>query len=187
MLRYDTDAHQADRRAIRSVSPRQGQPVPEQPVTVAELKPDDVQVVSGRGTFAIGRRRSPAASSSHPSKCCRRRAATRQKTLDSIRLLKDAGVDGVNIPDGPRAQTRMSAQATAVLVEREIGIEAVLHYCCRDRNLLGMMSRPARGGGARAAQSADHHRRPAEDGPVSGRDRRLRHRRDRISPTWSTS
>ncbi|HKC62135.1 MAG TPA: bifunctional homocysteine S-methyltransferase/methylenetetrahydrofolate reductase [Pyrinomonadaceae bacterium] len=63
-----------------------------------------------------------------------------RKTLDSIRLLKDAGVDGVNIPDGPRAQTRMGAQATAVLVEREIGIEAVLHYCCRDRNLLGMMS-----------------------------------------------
>ena len=62
------------------------------------------------------------------------------KTLDSIRLLVDAGVDAVNIPDGPRAQTRMSAQATAILVEREVGIEAVLHYCCRDRNLLGMMS-----------------------------------------------
>lgn len=62
------------------------------------------------------------------------------KTLDSIRLLKDSGVDAVNIPDGPRAQTRMSAQATALLVQREIGIEAVLHYCCRDRNLLGMMS-----------------------------------------------
>jgi homocysteine S-methyltransferase len=63
-----------------------------------------------------------------------------RKTLDSIRLLKEAGVDAVNVPDGPRAQTRMSAQATAILVEREIGIEAVLHYCCRDRNLLGMMS-----------------------------------------------
>ena len=88
----------------------------------------------------IGRGRSHAANSSHRSKYCRRRDATPQKTLDSIRLLKDAGVDGVNIPDGPRAQTRMSAQATAVLVEREIGIEAVLHYCCRDRNLLGMMS-----------------------------------------------
>jgi homocysteine S-methyltransferase len=61
-------------------------------------------------------------------------------TLERIRLLRDAGVDGVNIPDGPRAQTRMSAQATAVLVERDIGMEAVLHYCCRDRNLLGMMS-----------------------------------------------
>jgi homocysteine S-methyltransferase len=62
------------------------------------------------------------------------------KTLESIRLLKDVGVNAVNIPDGPRAQTRMSAQATAVLVEREIGLETVLHYCCRDRNLLGMMS-----------------------------------------------
>jgi homocysteine S-methyltransferase len=62
------------------------------------------------------------------------------KTLESIRLLKDAGVGAVNIPDGPRAQTRMSAQATAVLVERDIGLETVLHYCCRDRNLLGMMS-----------------------------------------------
>src|SRR5690348_3411798 len=63
-----------------------------------------------------------------------------KKTLDSIRLLKDAGVDGVNIPDGARAQSRMSALATAVLVEQQIGIETVLHYCCRDRNLLGMMS-----------------------------------------------
>jgi methionine synthase / methylenetetrahydrofolate reductase (NADH) len=63
-----------------------------------------------------------------------------QKTLDSIRLLKEAGVDGVNIPDGARAQSRMSAMATSVLVEQQIGIESVLHYCCRDRNLLGMMS-----------------------------------------------
>ncbi len=63
-----------------------------------------------------------------------------EKTLASIRLLKAAGVDGVNIPDGARAQSRMSALATAVLVEQQIGIESVLHYCCRDRNLLGMMS-----------------------------------------------
>lgn len=63
-----------------------------------------------------------------------------KKTLESIRLLKEAGVDGVNIPDGARAQSRMSALATAVLVEQQIGIETVLHYCCRDRNLLGMMS-----------------------------------------------
>ncbi|MBA3633727.1 MAG: methylenetetrahydrofolate reductase, partial [Acidobacteria bacterium] len=62
------------------------------------------------------------------------------KTLQAISSLKVAGVDAVNIPDGPRAQTRMSAQATAILVEQNLGIEAVLHYCCRDRNLLGMMS-----------------------------------------------
>ncbi|MFV0388894.1 MAG: bifunctional homocysteine S-methyltransferase/methylenetetrahydrofolate reductase [Pyrinomonadaceae bacterium] len=68
------------------------------------------------------------------------KGVTAENTLKSITLLKDAGVDAVNIPDGPRAQTRMSAQATAVLVEQNVGIEAVLHYCCRDRNLLGMMS-----------------------------------------------
>jgi len=68
------------------------------------------------------------------------KGVTADKTLRSIEVLRDAGVDAVNIPDGPRAQTRMSAQATAILVEREVGIEAVLHYCCRDRNLLGMMS-----------------------------------------------
>ncbi|MCB1023905.1 MAG: bifunctional homocysteine S-methyltransferase/methylenetetrahydrofolate reductase [Acidobacteria bacterium] len=63
-----------------------------------------------------------------------------ETTLRSINFLKEAGVDAVNIPDGPRAQTRMSAQATAILVEQQLGIETVLHYCCRDRNLLGMMS-----------------------------------------------
>src|SRR5205807_9451095 len=46
----------------------------------------------------------------------------------------------VNVADGPRARTRITAQASAKLVERETGIEAVLHHCCRDRNLLGMMS-----------------------------------------------
>ena len=62
------------------------------------------------------------------------------QTLEAIRSLKTAGVDAVNIPDGPRAQTRMGALATAVMVQRELGMEPVLHYCCRDRNLLGMMS-----------------------------------------------
>ena len=126
--------------AIRSISPRQAiSEVLNQPVTVAELKPEDVQVVDpldrSRWSAKIARGDFVTSVEVLPPKGC-----DAQKTLDSIRLLKDAGVDGVNIPDGPRAQTRMSAQATAVLVEREIGIEAVLHYCCRDRNLLGMMS-----------------------------------------------
>jgi methionine synthase / methylenetetrahydrofolate reductase(NADPH) len=60
--------------------------------------------------------------------------------LDGVRLLKEAGVDGVNVPDGPRAQSRMGALATAVLILQRVGIEPVVHYCCRDRNLLGMLS-----------------------------------------------
>ncbi|MGB7202849.1 MAG: bifunctional homocysteine S-methyltransferase/methylenetetrahydrofolate reductase [Pyrinomonadaceae bacterium] len=126
--------------AIRADSPRQtAKAFVKQPATVAELMPQDVQVVPAeeRSNWAAKIARGEFVTSVEvlPPKGC-----DAQKTLDSIRLLKDAGVDGVNIPDGPRAQTRMSAQATAVLVEREIGIEAVLHYCCRDRNLLGMMS-----------------------------------------------
>jgi len=126
--------------AVRSVSPRKGiSAFRGQSATVAELKPQDVKVVPAeersRWAAKIARGEFVTSVEVLPPKGC-----DAQKTLDSIRLLKDAGVDGVNIPDGPRAQTRMSAQATAVLVEREIGIEAVLHYCCRDRNLLGMMS-----------------------------------------------
>jgi homocysteine S-methyltransferase len=60
--------------------------------------------------------------------------------FDQVRLLKDAGVDAVNVPDGPRAQSRMGALLSAVMIEREVGLEAVVHYACRDRNLLGMLS-----------------------------------------------
>jgi homocysteine S-methyltransferase len=60
--------------------------------------------------------------------------------LKGIESIRDAGVDAVNVPDGPRAQNRMGAIAVAVLVQQRVGIETVLHYCCRDRNLLGMHS-----------------------------------------------
>ncbi|HET9133232.1 MAG TPA: bifunctional homocysteine S-methyltransferase/methylenetetrahydrofolate reductase [Gemmatimonadales bacterium] len=60
--------------------------------------------------------------------------------LAAARALKAAGIDAVNIPDGPRAQSRMSALLSGLLVERETGLEAVVHYACRDRNLLGMLS-----------------------------------------------
>jgi homocysteine S-methyltransferase len=60
--------------------------------------------------------------------------------FDQCRDLKAAGVDAVNVPDGPRAQSRMGALISGILIEREVGLEAVVHYCCRDRNLLGMLS-----------------------------------------------
>jgi methionine synthase / methylenetetrahydrofolate reductase(NADPH) len=64
--------------------------------------------------------------------------------LDGIvakaKLLKTAGVTAVNIPDGPRASSRLSSLITALEIQRRAGIEAILHYCCRDRNLIGMQS-----------------------------------------------
>lgn len=56
------------------------------------------------------------------------------------RELKRYGVDFVNIPDGLRAGARLSALSLAVLVEQQAQIETVLHYSCRDRNLLGIQS-----------------------------------------------
>jgi homocysteine S-methyltransferase len=108
-------------------------------VNVHDLKPPDVNVVPAEERSNWGRKIAKGEFVTTvevlPPKGC-----NPWKTLDAIRLLKEAGVDGVNIPDGPRAQTRMGAMATALMVQKEIGIEAVLHYCCRDRNLLGMMS-----------------------------------------------
>jgi methionine synthase / methylenetetrahydrofolate reductase(NADPH) len=60
--------------------------------------------------------------------------------LEGVRLLEEAGIDGVNVPDGPRAQSRMGVLATSLLIQQNVGIEPVIHYCCRDRNLLGMLS-----------------------------------------------
>jgi methionine synthase / methylenetetrahydrofolate reductase(NADPH) len=62
------------------------------------------------------------------------------RMLEGVRLLKEAGIDGVNVPDGPRAQSRMGVLATSLLIQQNVGIEPVIHYCCRDRNLLGMLS-----------------------------------------------
>jgi methionine synthase / methylenetetrahydrofolate reductase(NADPH) len=62
------------------------------------------------------------------------------KLLDNAKLLKEAGIDAINIPDGPRASSRMSAIVTAVMVEQRVGIESILHYTCRDRNLISMQA-----------------------------------------------
>lgn len=63
-----------------------------------------------------------------------------EKIVANSTALKNSGIDAVNIPDGPRASARMSAILTAVMIEQRAGIETVLHYTCRDRNLLGMQS-----------------------------------------------
>jgi homocysteine S-methyltransferase len=68
------------------------------------------------------------------------KGANAEGMLKGVETIRNAGVDAVNVPDGPRAQNRMGAMAVAVLVQQRVGIETVLHYCCRDRNLLGMHS-----------------------------------------------
>jgi len=63
-----------------------------------------------------------------------------RKEVEGAKFLKSVGVDAINIPDSPRASARMSNQALSLLMQQEVGIEAILHYTCRDRNVLGIQS-----------------------------------------------
>lgn len=63
-----------------------------------------------------------------------------RKEVEGARFLKSVGVDAINIPDSPRASARISNQALSLIVQRDVGIEAVLHYTCRDRNVLCIQS-----------------------------------------------
>jgi methionine synthase I (cobalamin-dependent)/5,10-methylenetetrahydrofolate reductase len=60
--------------------------------------------------------------------------------IEQCRILRDAGVDAVNVLDSARAQSRMGVLPAALIVQREVGLETVFHYTCRDRNMLGMLS-----------------------------------------------
>jgi methionine synthase I (cobalamin-dependent)/5,10-methylenetetrahydrofolate reductase len=62
------------------------------------------------------------------------------REIEGARLCAAAGVDCINVPDGPRASARMSAQVACQLIQQGAGIEAALHFCCRDRNILGIQS-----------------------------------------------
>ena len=63
-----------------------------------------------------------------------------QRELDGAKLLKESGIDAVNIADGPRATARMSPIHLARILEEEVGIETIVHFCARDRNILGIQS-----------------------------------------------
>lgn len=67
------------------------------------------------------------------------RGINAEKSLQQASAMKDAGVDSVNIPDGPRAMSRMSASYLSLIIQQQVGIEVIQHYACRDRNLLGMV------------------------------------------------
>ena len=61
-------------------------------------------------------------------------------TIEKSILCREAGVDAINIPDGPRASSRISPIITAIKIQEEAGIEPVLHVCCRDKNLISMQA-----------------------------------------------
>jgi homocysteine S-methyltransferase len=67
------------------------------------------------------------------------RGANAAEAIDQAKVMKENGVDAINIPDGPRALARMGASYLSLMIQEQAGIEVILHYACRDRNLLGMV------------------------------------------------
>ena len=60
------------------------------------------------------------------------------RSVESAKFLADNGIDAVNIADGPRAMARTNPSSLALLVRQATGMETIIHYCCRDRNVLAM-------------------------------------------------
>lgn len=63
-----------------------------------------------------------------------------RKSIEAARMLQAAGIDVINIADGPRASVRMSNWALGLRVQQQLGMESIIHVCMRDRNLLGLQS-----------------------------------------------
>ncbi len=101
------------------------EPLPD-PVPVAEKSKLSEKIVSGQQVVLV--------------EMVPPRSTDITKPLEGARLLLEHRVDAINIPDGPRATARMTGLALAVLLQNQVEIETVLHYTCRDRNLLGMQS-----------------------------------------------
>jgi homocysteine S-methyltransferase len=120
---------------VQSVSPRQAVAVTSEPV----VAPTGVEPVPLAERSRWGRKLA-AGEFLTTVEIVPPRGVESDAMLSGARLLKAAGVDAINVPDGPRAQSRMGALMSALLIEREVGIETVIHYCCRDRNLLSMLS-----------------------------------------------
>jgi len=62
------------------------------------------------------------------------------KEIEGAQLLAQLGVHAINVPDSPRASARMSAQSLSIQIQQHTGIETILHYTCRDRNVLSIQS-----------------------------------------------
>ena len=107
------------------VKPVSEEPLPD-PVPVAEKSKLSAKMLSGKQVVLV--------------EMVPPRSTDITKPLEGATLLKEHKVDAINIPDGPRATARMTGLALAVLLQNQVDIETVLHYTCRDRNLLGMQS-----------------------------------------------
>lgn len=68
------------------------------------------------------------------------KGAITQKLVKAATALKDAGADSINVGDSPMARVRMSSLATCQIIGQKVGIETIIHFTTRDRNLMGIQA-----------------------------------------------
>jgi homocysteine S-methyltransferase len=129
----------AMKNAIKALKPKELQFYTTQSVVV-ETKPEEKEIKPVRTV-----EKSPFARKLHEGFAVSveinpPRGFSIEKILGNVELLRAKGIDVVNIPDGPRASMRMSPIALAAMLENRTKMETMLHYTCRDRNILGMQS-----------------------------------------------
>ena len=121
-------------RSVRMLQPARGVvtvPPPTRPKEVPQPIPREEKSALGR---KLGRKFVVSVELDPP------RGADPARILDRAQYCKENEIDVINVADGPRASARMSAQALCVMLESKVGIDSILHYTCRDRNLLGIQS-----------------------------------------------
>jgi homocysteine S-methyltransferase len=126
-----TDAHIAAMRHALDVPGASTRPLPtvtlvtrEEVITAVTDQPTQLAQYLAAGTFVATVEMSPP------------KGVAPQRLLQGARMLKEAGANILNIADSPLARMRMSAWAAAYLTQHEVGLETILHFPTRGRNLL---------------------------------------------------
>ena len=126
-IRNEVRSFQPGRHHVEVRAPEpEGRPKAETPVPIAERSKLGAKLAGGRFVSMV--------------EILPPRGVDASKEIAGAALCEAAGIDCINVPDGPRASARMSAQVTCQLIERQARIETILHFCCRDRNILGIQS-----------------------------------------------
>lgn len=68
------------------------------------------------------------------------KGAVTRKILAAANMLYQAGADAINVGDSPMARVRMSSLATCQLIAEQVGVDTIIHFTTRDRNLMGIQA-----------------------------------------------
>jgi methionine synthase / methylenetetrahydrofolate reductase(NADPH) len=125
----------AIKSALRAVDAQTAGPRPSAPATIATATPPAALAERSRLGRLVHEDRFVTMVEIVPP-----RGIDCSKELQGAQMLADLGVHAINVPDSPRASARMSAQSLCIQIQQKTGIETVLHYTCRDRNVLSIQS-----------------------------------------------